>query len=582
MSAKTSISWIGAAIGGAVAALVAFFVLNNFVVINGVGPLKGLDPPWSDFYCWGLAGGLLGAAGSVFAWHRRRVHAREVAEAALLLGLDYAAEVAREDLGEAGQLRLFGKWAHAAHHLTGRMDRMPIQVLDYTYVDKGEDSSSYVTQTVVLLPGAEHVPAFALRPRDLTVRVLGLLGVRGITFDPAGAGPEVAPVVEQFNRHYHLALGLENQLLALAEQVEDPEAARSMAPPEEMVRRLFSPELLGFFAAHPGWFVESNGRHLALWRKAVVRGPARSQFLAEALEARHAIAESRRPARTAVVPARPPADPLRNAARGFGTALGAAAGFIAGFFLSTNSIFRPGPFKIGVATLLIVFGAALCGLVVGALLGYLILAHPVFWALRRRQARERQAIADSPWGQPLGSTAQVQEQGNRLLIDLPAPGLRRGVGSFVFAWCCLWNGILVVFTALWLPAALLGQVKWGDGNQAVPPLLPCLFLVPFWLIGISALVVVLYQGRRRARLVVDSRHLWFEETTLFGVKQHDWQRQELADVQASPSIPGLFAGKWEIRLMPHQGEPTGLLSWRDRKELKWLAGLVREKWQIHP
>src|SRR5262245_8744216 len=211
MFAKTFISWIGAALFGTVVGIILFFV-NGFVVINGAGLLEGLGWPLSEFHFWGLAGGIFATVVSLLAWRRRRVFAREVAEAALLMGFDCASDVSRADLGEAGQLRLFSKWSSAAHLLTGQIDRLSIRMLDYTYIEAGDEGSAYYSQTVVLLPGADYLPPFELRPRHFGMRMLGMLGIEGMAFDPAEAGPDVASVIEQFKEHYHLSLGLENEM----------------------------------------------------------------------------------------------------------------------------------------------------------------------------------------------------------------------------------------------------------------------------------------------------------------------------------------------------------------------------------
>src|SRR5262245_7636431 len=192
MFVRTLISWIGAALGGAVAGVVLFFAVNSFVLINGVGLLKRQGWPWSEYYFWGLAGGLFALAGSVLAWRRRRVHALQVAEAALLMGFDHAPEVSRADLGEAAHLRLFSKWSSAAHLLAGQIERVPVRMLDYTYVEAGDEGSTYYSQTVVILPGTDHLPAFELRPRHFGIRMLSMLGVQGITFDSGETSLDVA------------------------------------------------------------------------------------------------------------------------------------------------------------------------------------------------------------------------------------------------------------------------------------------------------------------------------------------------------------------------------------------------------
>jgi hypothetical protein len=576
MSLKTAISWLGAIVSSAIAAVVLYYVLNQFIIMNGAGVLKRLDWPLSESYFWGIVGGLAGAVGRVLTSSRRRVHALQVAEAAQLMRLDYYATVSREDLGAAGQLPLFGQWESAAHRLAGRIDHIQVQMLDYTYREKGDDGSNYYTQTVVLLPGADHLPAFELRPRNVSMRVLGMLGIKGITFDPAAAGPD-ATVIEQFQRRYHLWLGLEREMKKLAEQVHDLAVSDATAGAEEAVRKLFTLDMLHFFAEHPGWYVESNSQHLALWRrKTIVRGPDRPQFLTEALEVRNTVADKRPAARSTAIPAvQHPTEPLMVPARLAGTALGLVAGFLTGgfWFMFFLDPFRPpGAFHLGF------FGTILSCLLVGGVVGNRLLPRPLLWWLRRRHARERQAIADSPWRQPLASTAQVEERGDQLIIALPARGLVGVTGAAAFLWCTVWNLIVVVFTVLWVPAVIRGQIQGPGGNP--PALLACLFLVPFWLVGIISLLVMLNHGRRRAIIIVDSDHLWCEETTLFRVKRREWRRDQLASVKAASPSGDAFGRKMELCLTPRQGDPTRLLSWRNQKEVRWLAGLIREKWHM--
>jgi hypothetical protein len=582
MSTKTAISVIGAAISGAVVGVVFFFVLNNFVVINGAGLLKRQGPPWSEFYFWGLTGALIGGGGALLTGFQSRIHSREIAEAALLMDMDYRAEVSRAELGEAGQLPVFAKWYGAAHRLVGQKHGIPVQMLDYTYIEKGDEDSSFFAQTVVLLPAAGHVPAFELRPRHIGIRMLGMLGLKGIRLDAQQADPEAALVIEEFNRHYHLSLGMDKELQKLGEQIKDLEVADATVQAEEAVRRLFTLDLLEFFAQHPGWYLECNGKYLALWRrKTIVSGRDRPEFLAGALEVHNHLDEARPARRSTTVPAPfADTDPLRVPARMGGAILGLLIGFFGGALFFTDFFFLDDPFKLGGLLHLVCVGFMIVGPVVGFFFGYYVLSHPVLWWMHRRQARQRQAVADSPWQQPAGSTARVQEEDDRLIITLPARGVFRGMG-FLFFWCCFWNTFMAVFSAFWLPAAWRGEVRWQGGNQIVSPVTASLFLVPFWVVGIITLVIVLRRGLRRAILVVDKDHLWLEEKTFLSLQRRDWSRGELAGVQLSPnSSPLPFSQQRDLRLIPIQGEPIPLLGWRGSKELGWLAALIRQKWQM--
>jgi hypothetical protein len=584
MSAEHSSGWVGAAVGGALTAVALWLVLNYCWPFGGVGLLQRQGWPWSEVYLWGVAGGLIAMTAALLRHRRRRAYAREVAEVAEALGFTYQGDVARADLGVAGNLPLFAKWSSASHRLAGRADGLDVVMLDYTYVERGEDSSTSYTQTVVLLPGSDGLPAFELRPRHLGMRMLRLVGLEGITFDPAQAPPQEAAAVEEFGRRYFLSRGLEAELKAMAERLDAlGEGAPAAGQHEGAVRRLFALEVLHFFAEHPGWYVECNGTHLALWRrKAVVRASARSAFLAEALEVRSALTRAgTRTAPAAGPGGGPMVDPLTVQARMFATVLGLFAGFAAGFFVATD-IFPAGPPGPGLPVAPFrFFGGVLLGLAAGALLGNRVLYWPVLFLLRRRQERHRRAVAASPWKQPADSTAVVTQDGDRLTITLPAPGLVRGTGWFLFLWCSLWNLIVVVFTALSVPAAFRGEVKWEGGNAPLHPAILLLFLVPFWLIGLSGLLALIQRGWRRAVLTVEGDRLRFEQIALFGSRRAEWRGGELADVQAAgpptAGLPGESFSKVELCLVPRQGEPVRLLGWRPRRELKWIAGLVREK-----
>src|SRR5262249_389443 len=159
------------------------------------------------------------------------------------------------------------------------------------------------------------------------------------------------------------------------------------------VRNLFCLDLLHFFAEHPGWYVESDGNHLALWHKGIVRGTERRRFLAEALEVRNALTETRPPVGSAVVsPGQAHTDLPKVLARMPARRVGALAGFlVAGLgsmvYSMTGRRLEP---RFGFD--LIFFGIPFCGLVLGGIVGNLFLPGPLIRALRRRQTRERQAI----------------------------------------------------------------------------------------------------------------------------------------------------------------------------------------------
>src|SRR5262245_29218432 len=307
---------IGATIGGAAAAVALFWFLSAIFFVNG-GFFQGQGFAWSQVWLWALVGGSIGALGSIFRERRRHIHALEISAAAQAMGLDHRPKLSRTDLGDAGRLKFFSKWNSGVHHITGQVDGLPVQMFDYTYLEQGDESASYYSQTVALVPGAENSPAFELRPRDLAVRVLGLMGVSGITFGLSETDPESAAIIEQFERRYHLSLGLEDELEQLGRPINDLDASRASESAEDSVRSFFTVDVLRYFGDCPGWNIESNGQCLAFWRrKWIVPGPDRPKFLADVLEARKMLTETRSKSRSPMVTAREPRpDPLAIPAR---------------------------------------------------------------------------------------------------------------------------------------------------------------------------------------------------------------------------------------------------------------------------
>src|SRR5438270_673109 len=71
---------------------------------------------------------------------------------------------------------------------------------------------------------------------------------------------------------------------------EEPAAGTKLAQGEEAIREVFTLDVLRFFAGHPSWHVESDGKHLALWRRStILRAADRPGFLEDSLEVRRAL-----------------------------------------------------------------------------------------------------------------------------------------------------------------------------------------------------------------------------------------------------------------------------------------------------
>lgn len=568
-------AFLGGTIIGAIAAVVLFYFLNNLMVVNGAGLLVRQGFPWSDVWLWSVAGGCIGGLATLVKLRREGIHALEIAAAARTMRLEYRPQIARPDLGDAAQMPLFAKWNKGTHHLAGQVDNVLVQMLDYTYEERGDESTSYYSQTVVLLPGTVRLPSFELRPRDFAMRMLGMMGLPGIAFEHYDA--EAATVIESFTSRYHLSRGVDKELLNLGQSLQNLEPTEATDRAEDDVRSLFSLEVLHYFANHAGWHVQSSGQFLAFWqRKTIVPGADRERFLADALEARNVLTAIGARTRTAMIPApAPPPDPLLAPARFAGTMIGLVAGFFGGFVLFVATIFGPAA-QFGWWMPVGFFGSTIGGLVLGALVGNRLLTWPALAWLRRRRERMQQAVADSSWGQPPGSDARVEDDGNRLTITIPPRGLFRGAGCFLFGWSALWNLFVILFTVFFVPAAFRGEVRIEGKDQAASPWMIILFLVPFWLIGTGALFGVLYVGRRRAVLAVADDLLTITIITLIRTQNYEWHRNDVRRVEHELNQPD--ARKATLSIEPRQGQTVRLLGWLQPRELQWLAGLIKRRW----
>lgn len=570
-------------VGGGVAAF-AFWVIGNKFQVNGVGWLERQGWPFSDGYLLVAAGVLIGAVVGLGRWRIAAARSQGVEEAARATGFAFQPEVTREELGEAGGLWTFKKWYAGANRQTGLADQLPVEVFDYTYVEQVNKEDKEFTQTVAILPAEAGLPVFELRPRSPMLRLLGIIGMEGVTFDPDQAPPEDARAVRDFRRHYFLSRGVDAEVAENAEALADGET-----PPgperHEPIRRLFTTDLLRHFAVNRGWCVDCDGKRLAVWRpEAVVPGTDRNRFLAEVLRVRQVIVRAAEDGAGTVVPASPG---TREIAAIQGRLLGAVLGLITGIFLAVS--FASVAWNVfGILMPIYFLGTVALGLLTGWFTGGLLLTPGIAFLNRRQQEKRRQAIAISPWQQPYGSTALVHEEGSELTVRFPPGGLIRGGGCALFVVCIFVSLFLIGFSALFVPDALRGEVKWieKDGEPPQPGKAPAtlapwkalLLLTPFWLAGLITILALVYRARRRALLKVGPDELSIEEVTLFATRRQAWRRDELADVRvvggegAQSAVPRLY-----LVVITRKEEAFSWLGWRDRTEVKWLGELVRRR-----
>src|SRR5262249_5698093 len=252
-------------------------------------------------------------------------------------GLRYTAEAMRADLPE---MPLLEGWSEGRHLMSGDRGGMPVRVLDVTTVVERQESREARHRTVALVP-AEGLPAFDLRPRTRAMRLLGMAGVEGVTFDPMSvvANPAAADAVAVFGRLFHLMpsdvapaglLGTD-----FAPEVEDSEQA---------LRGFFTPDLMGAFNRHPGHSAQAAAGTLAAWRgESFLPARERIELLDTALALRAALTRTAAAhaagGAQAVVAALPGTDPESQAARLRNTVVGCVVGFFLGFGLGAAAMF---------------------------------------------------------------------------------------------------------------------------------------------------------------------------------------------------------------------------------------------------
>lgn len=566
--------------GGATGAL--WMTVNNLYRVNGVGWLERQGWPLSNVYVCVGTGALLGAIAGLIRWRFDVAQGQQAEENARTTGFDFHREVTRNALAEAGgTMWTFNNWSAGANRQSGLVDGMPVELFDYTCIEKDQrrDPPATLTQTVALWPAGARLPQFELRPNSPMLRFLGAIGMKGVTFDPEQAPPQEAPAVRVFGQRYFLSLGMDAEIANSREAACDGEPQPG-AERHDPIRRLFTTELLRFFSTNPGWCVDCDGTHLAIWRpRTVVPGRFRGMFLAKVMQLRGAILGSVQTGAGAVVPARPETGPAVIQGR----LLGAMLGILAGFFPVASFATR-GVMFFPIRAVIVVGGMAL-SIVAGWFLGGVVLTPAIRFLERQKQRHQGTALR--PLGQPHRSTAVVSEEGDSLTVRFPPGGLIRGGGGALFAACLLVNLFLAGFSAAFVPDALRGAVRWvepegrssrlGQARITLAPWKALLFMAPFWATGLLMNVALIYRARRHALLQVGSADVSFEEVTLFGTIRRACPRADLTDVQVVAAAKKESSNSKLFLVFLWKDQAFGCLGWRERTEVRWLATLVRER-----
>ncbi len=170
--------------------------------------------------------------------------------------------------------------------------------------------------------------------------------------------------------------------------------------------------------------------------------------------------------------------------------------------------------------------------------------------------------------QPAESLVRCEHSSQGLTLVIPPAGVRRGSKGLIFMaifWCAF-MGLFSVFTFF----NAKGVPWFVDG-----------FIAFFWLIGIGLVISSINMGRRQARMTVENGCLRVQQTGLYGAKQWQWRRGEIAAICAAPSgtvindVPLI-----ELQVHPVSGKKVGFLSGREDLELRWIASELRQVLQV--
>lgn len=434
---------IGPAVAVGLFAGLLWRAIDSLAADGGVGMLARCGWPLGSPWTFVVLGAVAGVVGDRLWEARWRAVERDLADLGRRMGLAYSpsAEGLWEDHPGLDRMPLFRRRSGGTGRMSGRVAGRPVELFDYTEVHPDRRGQDRVTRrTVVVLPGV-GLPDFDLRPRTLGARMLGLVGVRGISFDPAGVGdPDDAAAVAAFGRRYLVAAPDLGTYTARSLAPADP---ATLEGEEQAVRRLFAPELMRALACHPGWSAQAHGGYLAFWRGGIPiadHGPTlgagsgssgvtigmgmwgRSRFcpprkrtglLEEALALHDALSRAASgQVAGPVVPAAPGTSRARHGDRLAGAVVGASVGMLCGIVIAAigtmavifSRAARPLGGSASIAASLVFFGGIVLGTASGAALGALL--RPDF---PRRVGRRRVGLDPDRW-KPVAKTSRRSQR----------------------------------------------------------------------------------------------------------------------------------------------------------------------------
>lgn len=173
---------------------------------------------------------------------------------------------------------------------------------------------------------------------------------------------------------------------------------------------------------------------------------------------------------------------------------------------------------------------------------------------------------------PGDTTIVIDRRPDGITIDMPPVGVWKG-SKGLMAFAILWNLFVSLFVAFAVAAAL-GNV---EVEKQGPPWVIPVALTPFVAVGVGMLLSSINSGRRRAMIATVGNAVLFVQTSIFGKKTREWQRQQLDEIRCGPSgveindVPVI-----ELQFLPIDDDKFGCLSHLTNDELDWIAAELNE------
>ena len=193
---------------------------------------------------------------------------------------------------------------------------------------------------------------------------------------------------------------------------------------------------------------------------------------------------------------------------------------------------------------------------------------PVRLTQREQVTAEVRSFAFDVTDQPAGSTIRQESVDGGFSLTVPPAGVWKGSkGMVVLAifWLLLCAGMTVGTVRASLPWSTLGVIA------------------AFWLVGIVMLLGSLHMGKRQAIIDVIGDTLLLTVSGLFGTKQHEWPKDQIAAIRIGPS--GMKVNNrplMQLQVHPRFGAYVGVLTGRDDQEIRWVATTLRHALNVDP